>query len=87
MHLPHEQMASKQQSLGLRGGSFESGDSQQHLRTSLRKSASISDGQTRRQLHSAQPSLGEESGSQLAARLNSSTFGTEEVSLSGLTQC
>ena len=79
-------MVSKQESLGGRGGSFET-DSQQHLRASLRNSASVSDGQIRRQLHSAQPSLGEESGSQLAARLNSSTFGTEEVSLSGLTQC
>ena len=81
MLLAHEQM-----SLGGRGGSFET-DSQQHLRASLRNSASVSDSQIRRQLHSAQPSLVEESGSQLAARLNSSIFGTEEVSLSGLTQC
>lgn len=86
MLLAHEQMVSKQESLGGRGGSFET-DSQQHLRASLRNSASVSDGQIRRQLHSAQPSLGDESGLQLAARLNSSTFGTKEVSLSGLTQC
>ncbi len=81
-----EQMVSKQQSLGGRGGSFET-DSLQHLRASLRNSASGSDEQAGGPLHPGQPSLGEESGLQLAARLNSSTFGTEEVSLSGLTLC
>ena len=68
----------QQESLGAQDGSLET-DSQQQLRQSLRNSDSVSDSQVRLQQHSQQASLGEESGSQLAARLSSSTFGTEQV--------
>ena len=75
------QMETKQESLGVRGESLET-DSQQHMRQSLRNSNSVNDSQVRLQLRGEGGShamLGEESGSQLAARLNSSTFGTEQV--------
>ena len=68
----------QQESLGAQDGSQET-DSQQQLRQSLRISDSVSDSQVRLQLHSQHASLGELSGSQLAARLNSSSFGTEQV--------
>lgn len=75
------QMETKQESLGVRGESLET-DSQQHMRQSLRNSNSVNGSQFRLQLRGGGGShamLGEESGSQLAARLNSSTFGTEQV--------
>ena len=74
-------METKQESLGVRGESLET-DSQQHLRQSLRASNSAGNGRVRLQLRGGgggSQTLGEESGSQLAARLNSSTFGTEQV--------
>ena len=58
-------------------------DSQQHPRQSLRASNSAGDSRAMLQLRGggggSHPMLGEESCSQLAARLNSSTFGTEQV--------
>ena len=74
-------METKQESLGVRGESLET-DSQQHMHQRLRNSNSVNDSQVRLQLRGGGGShamLGEESGSQLAARLNSSTFGTEQV--------
>lgn len=75
------QMETKEESLGGRGGSLEtdSQQQQQQLRQSLRNSISASDSQVGRQLQASHAALGEESGSQLAARLNSSAFGTDQV--------
>ena len=75
------QMETKEESLGGRGGSLEtdSQQQQQQLRQSLRNNISASDSQVGRQLQASHAALGEESGSQLAARLNSSAFGTDQV--------
>ena len=79
------QMDTKQESLGVRGESLET-ESQEHLPQNLRSSNSVKDRQLRLQLlgGSLHGMLGAESGSQLAARLNSSTFGTEQVLASHL---
>ena len=68
------QIETKEDSLGVRDGSFETESHQQQLRQSLDRGPE----RRRRAVH---PPLGEESGSQLAARLNSSAFGTEQVTL------
>ena len=70
------QIETKQDSVGIRDSSFETESHQQHLRQSLRSSLDGSPERRRRPMHLP---LGEESGSQLAARLNSSTFATEQV--------
>ena len=72
------QIETKQDSLGAGDGSFETESHQQQMRQSLRASL---DGGPERRRRAVHPPLGEESGSQLAARLNSSTFGTEQVTL------
>ena len=72
------QIETKQDSLGAGDGSFETESHQQQMRQSLRTSL---DGGLERRRRAVHPPLREESGSQLAARLNSSTFGTEQVTL------
>lgn len=65
----------------MRDESLETNSQQQPLRHSLGSAEAAGDGPARRQAHGG---LGEESGSQLAARLNSSAFGTEQVPPSAL---